>query len=462
MNNINKLTVHQLTAAITREVAAHHDDHKVFEVTRTVLDSYRRAQSEAVAKLVYTASKSHQKNSVFKEGFAALAKQRDKVLEAVNLTRAVHGFQKYTIDELGVYSTQMEVMAGSNVWQSINTHHELVELFRKDRSRLDLLLAWGRSLAHGDEGLAAAKAMTPLIKTAYKQSLVGIGKAMHSKGNTKDLVPFGKGCWAVSWAADAYEAVMDPEGKKPGQVLRGVSDAIKAAISGAFFANRSATNDYQLAHIVQGHRTAWNALFPREDEATVHKGTDHDEHLRESRNEDLGSDEYDGADDVLVELPDRVLNLGRSPDQATVKEAQHTAFTAYALRAERLLEDAALLFGFLSCGVKDGEAELDTFDALKEVIYARLAASSKARKEAKDFDKALAKAIMVVQTAMRMDAVSRRTFLKAFEVKLPLDQAVEYLSIERKAAQPSEADIQAVKLDPYRPLGLVAAGKVGA
>lgn len=454
MNTTLKLTKHQLVATISSTVAKRGDDHEVFAVTRELLDTYRKQQAEEMAALVYRASKSAQKNSTFKEGFAALVKRRDKVLQVVNTARAVHGFQKYALDELGVYSTQMEVMTGSKVWQTIHTHHEMVELFKKDRSHLDLLMAWGRTLVHGDEALAAAQMMSARVKAAYKQSLVAIGKAMKAKGNTKDLVPFGEGCWAVQWAVDAYEAAMRPEGKKQGAVLRGVGDAIKAAISSAFYAERQAAarEEYQLAHITQNHKQAWALLFPREDAVAVHKGTDADEHIREGRGSaeerhdaDYGSEGYAGAECILVQTPWRVIDLGTNPSATEVSEAQSVAEAEYAAHAESLLQNAELMFAQLTCGVKEGDEVHDDFTKLKEAIYTRLAARRKERKEAKAFDKALSKAVMVVQTAMPMDAVSRRTFLAAFKDRLPLDQAVAYLAAKTKVEEPSAEELEALR-----------------
>lgn len=451
--NLN-LTKHQLVAAIASAVAQRGDDHEVFAVTREVLDTYRQEQAEAMAKLVYRASKSAKKNSTFKEGFAALAKQRDKVLEAVNTARAVHGFQKYTLTELGVYSTQMRVLAGSKVWQAINTHHEMVQVMANDKDVHAMLMAWGRTLVHGDEALAAAQMMSTRVKAAYKQSLAAIGKAMKARGNTKDLVPFGKGCWAAKWAVDAYEAAMRPEGKKPGAVLRGVGDAIKAAISSAFYAERQAAarEEYQLAHITQNHKQAWALLFPREDAVSVHKGTDADEHIREGRGSaeerhdaDYGSEDYAGAECILLQTPWRVIDLGTNPTASEVAEAQSVAEAEYEAHAKSLLQDAELMFAQLTCGVKDADELYNDFTKLKEAIYTRLAARRKERKEAIAFNKALSKAVMVVQTAMPMDAVSRRTFLAAFKDRLPLDQAVAYLAAKTKVEEPSAEELEALR-----------------
>src|SRR5690606_16568295 len=84
MNHMHKLTQHQLTARIAREVGRRNDPHEVFAVTREVTNDYRQWANEAMARLVYTASEAKQKNSVFSEGFAAIVKQHAKVLAAVN------------------------------------------------------------------------------------------------------------------------------------------------------------------------------------------------------------------------------------------------------------------------------------------------------------------------------------------------------------------------------------------
>lgn len=449
--NINlNATKHQLLASIAREVASTGDDHKVFQVTQQVLNEYRKTQGQDMARLVYEASRSAQKNSVFKAGFAKLAKRRDTVLEAINLARAVHGFQKYTLDDLGVWSTQMEIAAGAKVWQSIHTHHELVEVFGKDRAQLDLLLAWGRTLSHGDEGLAAAKAMPAGIKAAYRDSLLGIGKAMKAKGKTDNLVSF-EGGWAVEWAVDSYKAAMDPEGKKPGLVLRGVSDAIKAAINSAYYLERRANDtSYELSFISQGHKEAWHILNPKDGEATlVHKGTDGDERLRDFQRKeerldaDYGSEDYAGAESILLQTPWRTIDMGSNPSAAELQEAQGVAAGEYQAAADDLLAGAELMFGYLSCGIKHGDHTFDAFHELKEVLYMEAEARTKVRREAKAFDKALSKAIMVTQVAMKMDAVSRRTFLAGFKDRLPLDTAVAYLAEQRKVAEPSAEELAA-------------------
>lgn len=434
MNHIHKLTQHQLTAAIAREVGRRNDPHEVFAVTREVTNDYRKWANEAMARLVYTASEAKQKNSVFSEGFAAIVKQHAKVLAAVNEARAVFGFTKYAQD-FAIWSSPMEVMPGSEVWQACNTPSEVVALLKHDRKRYDMLHAWGRSLVHGVGAVAAAKLMSEPVRQAYKASLLAIGRAVARKGNHERLVAFGDGL-ALDFAVEAYEAAIAPEGKKPGRVIRGVGDAIKAALSSAYYDVRRATDDptYPLRHVVSGHRTAFYLLRS-------------EDHARNPERE--GTEPYAGAEDVVVDSPRGPVNLGNTLTLDELHLAQELMDLHLSERAEGLLGNARAMFDQLTGGVKDGEVTYTEFDALKDATWTRLAEAGKARREAAKASKELEQALMAVQVATKMDAVSRRVFLKALEA-LPIAEATRLLAAERNAKEAKATKLAAEEAQEER------------
>lgn len=427
MNN----TKHQLTAAITKAVAATGDSHHVFAVTREVLGEYSRLQNEAMARLVYTASRSAQKNSAFRAGFDQLAKQRDKVLHAVNLSRSVFGFPRYVIEELGVWSAPMKVMTGSSVWQACHTVEDAVAILAADPGKKQMMLAWGRTLAHGDEGVAAAALLTPELKAEWAKSIKAIAAAMRKKGKVEKLVTFEDG-EGMQWAVDAFRAVT--EGGKPGAVLRGVSDAIKAGISSAWFARRNAESD-PVRHVASGHKEAWYLL---RDDA---KGLDFEEGQRQELrpDEDAGKEAYAGADDIIVRMVSgKEVNLGNCITAKEFEGILAGIASDWNSKAEDMVAAARAMFEQLSCGVKEDDFVFTSFDELKLAIDARLAASRKEKAEAKARNKALERALIAVEAAAGMDAVSRRVFLKSLE-DLPLADAVEALRVQRKAEAEGEA-----------------------
>jgi hypothetical protein len=431
VKTIKQLTKNQLIAVISQEVAKTGDNHEVFGVTQHVLGEYRMQQSAALAKLVYKASRVTRKPARVKalaKGFAVLAKRRDDVLEAINTARAVFGYSKYALTELGVWSCRMETgITGAPVWQSVDTLADLMAILRHDQKQMDLLLAWGRVQAHGDEGRAAAALITKDMLKAWEQSMLAIGNAVAKQG--KETVPFKAGV-AMQWAVDGYDAATTGIGKD-GAVLRGVSDAIRAAINGAFFAERNATNRerYALSGVVSGQRTAYHAINPREGSDIAWQEGQRQE-LRVDQN--TGQEDYAGAESVIIEIGTRTINLGSNPGASDI----HEAFMAYdeyhKAKAEGLLADAALVMGQLTCGIRFEDVMFDNFEGLKEAIYTSLAARSTARREAAEQAKELQQAKLVIQVSSTMDAVSRRMFI-ATQKHLPLDAARDLLREEALA-----------------------------
>ena len=398
-------------------------------------NDYRQWANEAMARLVYTASEAKQKNSVFSEGFAAIVKQHAKVLAAVNEARAVFGFTKYAQD-FAVWSSPMEVMPGSEVWQACNTPSEVVALLKHDRKRYDMLHAWGRSLVHGVGAVAAAKLMGEPVRQAYEASLLAIGRAVARKGNHERLVTFKDGL-ALDFAVEAYAAVVAPGSRKLGRVIRGVGDAITAALSSAYYDVRRATDDpsYPLRHVISGHRTAYYAL--RAEDRPLDPNRENGE-------------PYAGAEDVVVESSrGRPVNLGNAPTAEDIREAQGLMDAHLNERAEALLSNAEAMFSCLTGGVKDGEVTFTEFAALKDAIWTRLAEAGKARREAAKASKELGQALMAVQVATKMDAVSRRTFLKALE-GLPIAEATRLLAAERSAKEAKAVTLAAEEAQEER------------
>ena len=426
-----KYTKSHIIAAIAVQVHAANDNHHVFAATQAVLGEYRRDQGAALARLVYTSARAKEPMKALAKGFQALVKRRDAVLEGINTARAVYGFAKYTLTDLGVWSCNMQTgIAGSAVWQSVNTLPELMAILRHDQKQLDLLMAWGRSQAHAGEAVAAAAAITPAMLAAWEQSLMAIGAAVQKKG--MQVVPFKKGV-AMEWAVDSYTAAT--QGGKPGAMLRGVADAVRAAINAAYFAQRNADSrdaGYALAGVISGHRTAYGVLFPREQRGRVHVAAD----------AGVGQEAYAGAEDVVIDIGGRLANLGNNPSADELEEAISAYLTWESQKAERLLGDAEACMSHLTCSIKFGEAEYATFPELKAAIWQSLADRAKERKEAAAASKELQQAKLAVQVASTMDAVSRRMFL-ATQKHLDLKAAAELLKEEALAAASRKAKAEA-------------------
>lgn len=426
-----KTNKHQLIASIAVAVHAANDPHHVFAATQEVLGTYRRDQGAALARLVYTSARAKVPMKALAKGFQALVKRRDAVLEAVNTARALYGFSKYTLTDLGVWSCNMQTgVAGSAVWQSVDSLPELMEILRHDQRQLDLLMAWGRSQAHAGEAVAAAAAITPAMLAAWEQSLLAIGNAVQKKG--MEVVPFKKGV-AMEWAVDSYVAAT--QGGKPGAVLRGVADAVRAAINAAYFAQRNADSrdaGYALAGVVSGHRTAYGVLFPREQRGRVHVAAD----------ADVGQEAYAGAEDVVIGIGGRSVNLGNNPSADELEEAIVAYLTWEGQKAEQLLGDAEACMSHLSCSIRFGDAEYTAFPELKAAIWQSLADRAKERKEAAEASKELQQAKLAVQVASTMDAVSRRMFL-ATQKHLDLQAAAQLLKEEALAAASRKAKAEA-------------------
>lgn len=423
-----KANKHQLTAAITKAVAETGDTHEVFAITRAVLADFGKEQNENMARLVYQSSLSATKNSTFRAGFEKLAKERDKVLHAVNLARSVFGFQRYALDELGVWSAPMKVLTGSKTWQACHTPEEVAGLLKKDEEQKKLLLAWGRVLTHGDEGAAAAALVTPELLAEVRKSILAVGAALRKKGKLLDkLVEFQDG-EGVEWAVKAYEAMVN--GGKPGDVLRGVSDTIKAGINAAFFAQRYAESD-PLRHIASGHGPAWHLLNKADGEKDIEFEKGQRQELR--ADEGAGQEDYAGAPDIIVRAANgKEVNLGNNPGASELMSILAGIASDHASKAEDMLAVSRAMFDCLSCGVKEQDFVFTSFDELKLAIDARLAEGVKERAEAKARNKALERALIAVEAAADMDAVSRRVFLKSLG-DLPLADAIEALRVERKA-----------------------------
>lgn len=422
--NFNK---HKLIASIAVAVHAAADNHHVFAATQQLLGEYRREQSAALAKLVYKASRVKAKPARMKalaKGFQVLSQRRDSVLEAINTSRSVYGFSKYTLTELGVWSCAMDTgIEGAPVWTAVNNLPELMAVLRHDDKQMDLLKAWGRTQAHGSEAKAAAALVTDRMLAVSAQSILAIGAAMQKKGTTKVKFKAFKDGVGAEWAVDAYEAVVN--GGKDGAVLRGVSDAVRASINAAYFSHRNATNrdNYQLAGVVSGHRSAYFALNPDQGNGgRVHIAKD----------ADVGQEDYAGADDVVVQIGTRLVNLGGHPGQVDLDEAFAAYDQWHSAQAESLLADAKAVMDQLTCGIKFEDVDHNTFADLKTAIWESLAARGKERKEAAETSKALQQAKLVVQVASTMDAVSRRVF-QATQKHLPLAEAALLLKEEALA-----------------------------
>lgn len=431
--NLN-LTSHQLVAAISTEVAGRNDPNSVFDVTRNVLREYNSVQSRGLAKLLYEASREDgaaKKNKAFDLGFTRLEKRRNAVLEAVNLSLAVQGHGKYARGDLGVYSAPMRVLEGSSIWQSYNSPKEVVQFLMHDSEQKELLLAWGRTLAHGDEARAAAAGMSGLVRAAHKRSLLAIGAAVQRKGG--EVVPFEEGV-AVSWAAEAYQALEDSTAKD-GLVLRGVNDAILAAIGSAFYADRFAKFDHPTAYVVEGQSAAFHLVNPDKVDGRRSR-------IEVRQDANAGQEDYAGADDIVLQFNNRRYNLGNNPTEIEVRETQAAIRESYEQEAEALLADAEAMFGYLSCGVKENKVIYDTFPALKDAVFERQEANSAQRLEVKNASKELELALVAVEAAERMDAVSRRTFLAAMQ-HLPLEEAINALATKRKAEADRKARAEA-------------------
>lgn len=419
-----KFSKNSLIAAIAKNVHERGaDDSAVFSASSEVLSAFRREQGAALALLLYKSSRCKRKQSRMKalaKGFEVLAKRRDAVLEAINTCRAIYGFGRYTLPELGVYSLPMATgIEGSEVWQAINSCTELMEALRHDQKQFERLLAWGRTIYHADEAAAAASAICPLLHKVWVKSILAIGNAVHKKGG--ETVPFQDG-HGVQWAVDAYEAAM--HGGKPGAVLRGVSDAIKAGINAAYFANRNAKareQGYELAGVVAGHKSAFYILNPREQRGRYHEGRDAKDH----------EGVYAGGEDIIVEIGERTVNLGYAPDKDELDEALASYAEWQEGYAGVLLGDAAQVMGELTCPVRHRDGEYQNFEALKQAIWIELEERSVQRKEAAAANKALERAMLVVQVAAKMDAVSRRTFLST-QQHLPLAEATRLLAAESR------------------------------
>ena len=426
-----KYTKNAIIAAVATQVYAANDPHHVFAATQAVLGEYRRDQGAALARLVYTSTRAKEPVKALAKGFQALVKRRDAVLEGINTARAVYGFARYTLTDLGVWSCNMQTdIEGSAVWQSVNSLPELMAILRHDQRQLDLLMAWGRSQVHGEEAVAAAAAITPAMLAAWEQSLLAIGAAVQRKG--MEVVPFKQGV-ALEWAVEGYTAAT--QGGKPGAMLRGVADAVRAAINAAYFAHRNANSreaGYALAGVVSGHRTAYGVLFPREQRGRVHVAAD----------ADVGQEAYAGAEDVVVNVGGRLVNLGNTLGADELEEAITAYLTWEAQKAERLLSDAANCMAYLSCGIRFEEVEHTTFHELQDAIWQSLADRARERKEAAEASKELQQAKLAVQVASTMDAVSRRMFL-ATQKHLDLQAAAQLLKEEALVAARRKAEAEA-------------------
>lgn len=425
------ITKHSVIATIASAVHAAADPHHVFHASQEVMGMYRRAQGEALASLVYTSTKAKVPMKALAKGFEALIKRRDAVLDGLNTCRVLYGFGKYTLTELGVWSCQMQTdIEGSAVWTSINTVPELVAVLQHDQKQLDLLMAWGRSIAHAGEGAAAAALITTEVFTAWEHSLLAIGRGM--KKNGKEVVPFKDGV-AAEWALAAYDAVKD--GGKPGAVLRGVSDAVKAALNAAYFANRNAGSvdaGYTMAGVVSGHKTAYHIMFPRTETRRIHEAGD----------ADVGQEAYAGADNILVDVGARVVDLGTNPAADEIEEAIQSYIAWEAQKADRLLEDGAMVMAALTCGIRHGDATFDTFTELKDAVWGDLAARGLQRKASAEEAKALQQAKLAMQVAVMMDGVNRRIFLST-QQHLPLQAAVALLKEEAAIIEGRQAKVVA-------------------
>lgn len=440
MKTINK---HRMLATIASQVADRGDNHSVFAVTQEVLAQFRKEQGQELAKVVYEGSRMEKgRIKHLAEGFEALAKRRDSVLEVVNTARTLYGFGKYTLQEISVYSFRMNTgIEGAPVWQGVNSCAELMECLRHDKKQFELLTAWGRSLCHADEVMEAEAAITPRMVEAWEHSLLAIGRAMRRKG--AEVVPFLNG-HAAPWAADAYHGAISRAGK-PGAMLRGVSDAIKATINAAYFADRNAKsvdNGYTLAGVVQGHRTAYGILSPRE-------GDGRRAEVRWDAN--AGQEAYAGAESVLVDVGTRVVDLGNNPTAEELREAINAYLVHQGTKAQCLLEDAEACMARLTAEIKHGDACYSGFAALKEAIWTELAASARQRKEAAEASEALQLAKLAVQVASKMDAASRSMFIKA-QGHLPLSEAAALLKAEAdvvasRALKAAEAEREAAEAE---------------
>lgn len=440
MKAINK---HRLLATIASQVTNHNDNYRVFAVTQEVIGQFRKGQGEELAKLVYQGSRLEKgRIKHLAEGFEALAKRRDSVLEVINTARTLYGFGRYTLPELAVYSFRMNTgIEGAPVWQGINSCAELMECLRHDQAQFELLKAWGRSQSHADEALEAEAAITQPMVEAWEYSLLAIGRAMRRKG--AEVVPFLNG-HAAPWAVDAYHSTLSRAGK-PGAILRGVSDAIKAAINAAYFADRNAKsvdNGYTLAGVVQGHRTAYSVLFPRE-------GDGRRAEVRWDAN--AGQEDYAGAESVLVDVGTQVVDLGNNPTAEELREAINAYLASQSIKARRLLDDAEACMARLTAEIKHGDAWYGSFAALMGAIWGDLAASARQRKEAAEASEALQLAKLAVQVASKMDAASRSMFIKA-QGHLPLGEAAALIKAEADAAasralKAAEAQREAAKAE---------------
>jgi len=432
MKTITKFTKSAIIAAIAVEVHGANDPHHVFHASQAVLGQFRREQGALLAELVYTASKASSPVKALAKGFAVLVKRRDMVLDAINTCRVLYDFGKYTLPELGVWSCRMETgIEGAPVWQAVDSVQELMEVLRHDQAQLDLLMAWGRSQAHSEEATSAASVISPEMRKVWEQSLLAIGRAVQKKG--VDVVEFLDGV-ALEWATNSYDAVT--QGGKPGAVLRGVADAIRAAINASYFANRNSQSveaGYALAGVVSGHRTAYGVLFPRTEGGRTH----------EARDAADGQEAYAGADNILVDVGGRIVDLGSNPSESELQDAIQAYLDWEGQKAQRLLSDAEHVFSHLTCGVKFDGAEYQEFALLRGAVWFDLASKAKERKEAKDEAKGLQQAKLAVQVAGTMDAVSRRVFL-ATQKHLDLKGAAQLLKEEAEVVAARSARANAV------------------
>ena len=424
--NIN--STHSILASIAAEVAKHGDKAHVFAAINAVLSEYRKVQGQDLALAMYMAS-AKKDVAILARAFAKMGKRRDAVLAAINTAYAVHGYDKNAIADLAVYTAKMATgIAGSHVYQGVDSFAELTAVLRHDDGLLSMLQAWGKSLAHEKSAANAAQFVDAELLGIYKHNLLAIGKAMAAKGNTKDLVPFFDGV-TVSWAAAAYEALA--EGGKPSAVINGLKAIIAAAINAAFYKERSIS--HPLAGVIEGRNTAYRTLFPSGNTKKVDVRVD---------SPAAAENAYAGGDDVLVLVGERILNLGYAPSAGDLEEAIASHKQEVQAVADRLLAKAAVIFHALGMEVKEGGVEYTTFEALKDAIYAGCEARSKAKAEAKAEAKALQQAMLAVQAASKMDAASRSQFLAAVK-DLPLAKAKEALAIKAKAvlAAANEGDV---------------------
>jgi|GEM_PF-3968978 len=409
----NRMIAEIQALAIDDRIAA------VFAMTKDVLWKGGSARGADVATMMFKASiaPKAERQAILDKHWALLEKARDNDVKVVNMVRTRFNLSKYLLDPaaVAVHSFKSDEVRGDQVTVGAHTQAEFVQRLIENPEHRKMLVNWGRGLVHKDTSAAAAELASPTLLLAKKTSILRLAQY------AKEVVPFATGSGAT-WSVEAYQAVIDSRAGvavKPGKVMRGVKDLIIEGISAAWFARSFAEFPYESAFIIEGKQKAMGLLYPREA-----RTRDDVRELKVETRKDAnwGQEEYAGGESILLRhAQDKVVQMpdGLNIDGDDVRDAVGDARQSFLDYAAELEDNAramhAVFEGELS--IKEGDVEFTDFDQLKEALATRLESRRKVREEARNTDALHMHAMSVLDVAMGMDAVNRRTYVKGFEAE---------------------------------------------